>query len=170
RGFSEEKRMGTFEMLMSYPVREWEVAAGKLIALAVFLLAMVAVSFAGGSGLLFLFSEPELAPTFVGYLGLLLIAVSFASLGLFLSSLTESQVVAAVSTFVALLLLWVVSWLEDAAPAGAKPFLSELSMLTHFESFTNGVLDVGDLVYFATFIAGFFWLTVLSLENQRWRA
>ncbi|TVM17705.1 ABC transporter permease [Oceanidesulfovibrio indonesiensis] len=170
RGFSEEKRMGTFEMVMSYPVREWEVAAGKLVALLVFLLALIGVSFLSGAGLLFLFSEPELAPTFVGYLGLLLLALSFAALGLFLSSLTENQVVAAISTFVALLLLWVVSWLEDVVPAGAKPFVAELSMLAHFEPFTNGVLDASDLVYFATFIAGFFWLTVLSLENQRWRA
>ncbi|QJT10388.1 ABC transporter permease [Oceanidesulfovibrio marinus] len=170
RGFSEEKRMGTFEMLMSYPVREWEVAAGKLVALLGFLAAAIGVSALCSAGLLFMFSRPEIAPMLVGYLGLLLLALAFCSLGLFLSSLTENQVVAAVATFVALLLLWVLSWLKDAAPAGAKPVLANLSMLTHFEPFTKGVLGGSDVIFFVTFIAGFFWLTVLSLENQRWRA
>lgn len=168
RGFSEEKRMGTFEMLLSYPLREHQIVGGKLLALAVFLLAMLALS-AVSPGLLFLFSEPELLPALMGYLGLFLLSVSFAALGLFLSSLTENQIVAAVLTFAALLLLWLLSWAQQVGQGPVVEILGQLSPMSHFEPFTNGVLDVAHCIYYITFTAGFFWLSVLSLENQRWR-
>ncbi len=168
RGFSEEKRMGTFEVLLSYPLREHQIVGGKLMALAVFLLVLTLLS-ALSPGLLFLFSEPEFMPVATGYLGLFLLSVSFASLGLFLSSLTENQIVAAVLTFAALLLLWLLSWAKELGQGAVVEILGQLSPMSHFEPFTAGVLDVAHLVYYITFTAGFFWLSVLSLENQRWR-
>ncbi len=169
RGFSEEKRMGTFEMLLSYPLREYHIAGGKLLALAVFLLVMLAAN-AISPGLLYSVSEIEPAPVLCGYLGLLLLGVSFAALGLFLSSLTESQIVSAVLTFAALLLLWLLLWIKELQQGSpAVELLVQLSPMMHFEPFTKGVLDMVHFIYYLTFIAGFFWLTVLSLENQRWR-
>lgn len=168
RGFSEEKRQGTFEMLLSYPLREHQIVGGKLLAISAFLVIMLALS-ALGPGLLYVFSEPELPPTLTGYFGLFLLAAAFASLGLFLSSLTESQIVSAVLSFAALLLLWLLSWAGEVGQGPVTEILTRLSPMNHFDSFTNGVLSVADLVYYLTFIAGFFWLSVLSLENQRWR-
>lgn len=169
RGFSEEKRMGTFEMLLSYPLREHHIVVGKLLALGVLLAVLLGLS-ALAPGLLFLFSEPELLPVLLGYLGLFLLSLSFASLGLFLSSLTENHIVAAVLTFAALLLLWLLSWATEVGQGALVELLSQLSPMSHFDPFTKGILDAGNCLYHLTFIVGFSWLSVLSLENQRWRA
>ncbi len=168
RGFSEEKKMGTFEVLMSYPLREAHLVGGKLLALAGFLFVALAFN-ALSPALLFLFTTPELPAVLVGYLGLYLMAVGFAALGLFLSTLTENQIVSASLTFAALLLLWLLSWLKSMVPPSVEPVVLGVSLLSHFESFTKGVFDVADAIYYLTFTAGFFWLSVLSLENQRWR-
>ncbi len=168
RSFSEEKKMGAFEMLMSYPIREHQIVAGKLMAVAAFLAAALALS-AIAPAMLGLFTDIELLPTLSAYLGLFLLGLSFAGLGLFLSSLTDSQVVAAVLTFASLLLLWLVAWVKEFAPKGVGEVFYSLSLLSHFENFTTGVLDAADVVYYLSFVAAFFWLCVLSLENQRWR-
>lgn len=168
RTFSEEKRMGAFEMLMSYPVKEHEIVAGKLAAVGVFLLATCA-GLALGPALLMTMAEVEPLPVLCGWLGLLLMGLAFASLGCFISSLTESQIMAAVFTFAALLLLWVLSWLSELNATGPAAVVASLSLLTHFEPFTKGVLELKGVIYYLAFTAGFFWLAVLSLENQRWR-
>lgn len=169
RGFSEEKRMGTFELLMSYPLREAQLAGGKLLALSAFLALLLALS-AVGPLALFIYTAPEFGPFLVGYLGLFLLSASFASLGLFLSSLTENQIVSAALTFASLLFLWLISWVKEIVPKAVQPLVEALSLLSHFESFTKGVLVFSDLIYYLAFTAAFLWFTVLSLENQRWRA
>ena len=94
---------------------------------------------------------------------------NFGSLGIFLSTLTENQVVSAVLSFASLLVLWLLAWVKDIVPAAIQPLVEGLSLLSHFEPFTKGVLAVADLTYYLAFTAAFFWLSVLSLENQRWR-
>ncbi|CAM2059058.1 putative ABC-type transport system involved in multi-copper enzyme maturation, permease component [Desulfovibrionales bacterium] len=168
RSFSEEKRMGAFEMLMSYPITEVQLAGGKLLVQAIFLAVALALAAVPPLQLSF-FTTIEILPFLVGFGGLFLIGLAFASLGLFLSSLTESQIVAAVLSFASLLLLWVLAWLKEAAPKGLGPILASLSIMQHFEQFPKGVIEAADLAYYLTFTVGFFWLTVLSLENQRWR-
>ncbi len=168
RTFSEEKRMGAFEMLMSYPVKEYEIVAGKLGAVGVFLLATL-VGLAIAPTLLMTMTEVELLPVLCGWLGVFLMSLSFVALGCFISSLTESQIVAAVFTFAALLLLWVLSWLSELGTEGPAAWAASLSLLSHFEPFTKGVIEFKGVIYYLAFTAGFFWLTVLSLENQRWR-
>jgi len=168
RSFSEEKKMGTFELLMSYPLTEWHLVGGKLLALAVFLLVAVGLH-AASPAMLMAMVDIETLPVLTGYLGFFLLALSFASLGIFLSSLTENQIVAAVLSFAALLMLWLFSWIKDLAPQNYGAIFAACSPMSHLDSFTKGVLEVADLTYYVTFIAGFFWLAVLSLENQRWR-
>lgn len=168
RGFSEEKRMGTFEVLVSYPVTELQIVMGKLIGLSLFIFVLLAVSFIN-PGLLFLYTKPELLPMLSGYLGLFLMSVSFLSIGLFLSSLTESQILSALFAFAAIMMLYLLSWLGDMKAEEWARILSGLSPLRHFQNFTQGVLDVVDLAYYVTFTLGFGFLTMLSLENQRWR-
>ncbi|WP_457571055.1 ABC transporter permease [Desulfovulcanus sp.] len=169
RSFSEEKRMGTFELLLSYPVQEYQIVLGKLLAVGGFLTLALILSGVGPS-FLFLYAQPELLPTLTGYLGLLLLGLSFASIGIFISSLTENQIVSATLSFGALLLLWLLSWVKELVPGFYKPVVEALSLLSHFDSFTKGVLSVPDLTYYLTFILAFVGLTMLSLENQRWRA
>jgi ABC-2 type transport system permease protein len=168
RSFSEEKKSGAFELLMSYPLREWDLVAGKLLALAAFL--AVAVGLHAVSPLMLMsMVEVEPLPVLTGYLGFFLLALSFASLGVFFSTLTENQIVAAVFSFASLLLLWLFSWIKDLAPQSYGAVFAALSPMSHLDGFAKGVLNVADLTYYLTFLAGFFWLSVLSLENQRWR-
>jgi ABC-2 type transport system permease protein len=169
RSFSEEKRMGTFELLLSYPVQEYQIVLGKLLAVGGFL-ALAPMLSGVGPGFLFLYAQPEFLPTLTGYSGLLLLGLSFASIGIFISSLTENQIVSATLSFGALLLLWLLSWVKELVPDFYRPVVEALSLLSHFDSFTKGVLSVPDLTYYLTFILAFVGLTMLSLENQRWRA
>lgn len=169
RAFSEEKKLGTFELLLSYPIWEWELVLAKFLAIACFILVALVLS-SGGPLLLFVYSEPELLSTLSGYLGLLLLGCSFVALGLFLSSLTENQIVAAALSFGALLVLWLLAWIKDVLPKNYQGMVEGFSLLTHFESFAKGVISGVDLVYFLSFTLAFLGLTLLSLENQRWRA
>ena len=109
RSFAEEKRSGTYELLLTAPVRTAEVVAGKFIAAAVLILVMVAL--AGIFPLiLVMFGNPEVAVMASGYLGLAFLGVSFVAVGMFTSSVTQNQIIAAISCFGALLLLYVISW------------------------------------------------------------
>ncbi len=165
RLFAEERRQGTLELLFTSPVRPSEVVIGKFLAMVVLtafltaeLLVMVAVLDA--------YSNIQWLPVLVGYLGILLLAGAFISVGMFLSSLTVSQAVAAFLTWGALLLFWLLMF---ASFGRGETFLSYLSFLTHFEQFTKGAVQGKDLVYFVSFI--FFWLflTNRSVEAQGWR-
>lgn len=169
RSFSEEKKSGTFEMLMSLPLREYQIAGGKLFAMGVFLLITLLLNFVGPL-LLFFFTDPEAGAMAVGFLGVFLFALGLSSLGLFISSLFENQVVAAMFTFILSLVLWLMNWMVEAVPEGAQPFIEGISLLGRFQSFTEGVLRFDDVLYYLSFTAAFFWLTVLSLENQRRRS
>ena len=168
RGFSEEKRMGTLEMLLSYPLTEVQLVSGKLFGLAGFLLIALLLH-AVSPLLLFFVAAPEPLPVLTSYLGLFLLGLSFASLGLFLSSLTERQIISAALSFAALLLLWLLLIPKMFLPPFWGDLLADLSLLSHFEAFTKGEIVFADVIYYLTFILGFGWLTVLSLENQRWR-
>jgi ABC-2 type transport system permease protein len=169
RGFSEEKRSGAFELLLSYPVSETSLVLGKVLSLAGLLAAMLLLS-AVGPALLYMYAAPETGPLVIGYGGLFLMALSFSSLGLFLSSLTENQIVSASLSFAVLLILWLVNWARELVPDVLSPVVEAVSLLSHFEPFSQGVLAVADAAYYLCFTALFLWLTVLSLENQRWRA
>ncbi len=168
RTFSEEKRMGSFELILSYPLREYQLACGKFLFVAEFLLTALLLS-AIGPILLFVFADPEFWPTVVGYAGLIFMALSFASMGIFFSSVTQNQIVSASLTFFALLVLWLLSWVRDLVPDSWSFLVDSVAILDHFDSFTKGVLSVPDITYYLSFILAFLGLTVLSMENQRWR-
>ncbi|MDQ7031508.1 MAG: ABC transporter permease [Desulfonauticus sp.] len=168
RTFSEEKKLGTFELLLSYPVTEMQVVLGKLLAVAGFIFIALFLN-AIGPILLFIYSKPELLPTLAGYGGLFLLALGFSALGIFLSSLTENQIVSASLSFGALLVLWLLGWIKDVVPKSYKELVDFCSLLPHFESFAKGVISGADLAYLCSFLIFFVGLTLLSLENQRWR-
>jgi ABC-2 type transport system permease protein len=168
RLFSEEKRMGTIELLLTLPVRDVEVVVGKFAA-AMGVLAVMLGATAVYPLLMAAFGDPETGPILTGYLGLLLLGGSFLSLGIFVSSLTENQIVSAVATFGTLLLLWVIGWAATFASPEVGSVLSEISVIDHFENFAKGVLDTKDVVFYLVFSALFLFLTVRSVESQRWR-
>lgn len=168
RSFAEEKRAGSFETLLSFPLTEFDIALGKLLAMAVFIGFMLALS-AVSPLLLFAVQPPPIGTTLVAYLGLFLMALAFSAIGLFCSSLTESQIIAAASSFAGLLILWVLNWIKDFVRGDLAEIVTRLSLLSRFEAFMKGVIDAADVLYFLTLTAAFLFFTVLSLEGRRWR-
>jgi ABC-2 type transport system permease protein len=168
RTYAEEKRTGTIELLLTSPVTDAQIVLGKFLgALALFAL-MLAVTLLH-MAVLFYFGNPEWKPIASGYLGLLLMGASFLSIGLLISSLTKNQIVAGMVTFVVLLLLWTLSWMADSASPMMRSVLMALSITDHFDDFARGVIALTHLVYYLSFITFGLFLTVKSVDSERWR-
>jgi ABC-2 type transport system permease protein len=168
RTYSEEKRSGTIELLLTSPVTDMQIIVGKFLgALALYgvMLAVTLIHF----GLLFLFGTPEWKPLVTAYLGLLLFGGCFISTGLFISSLTKNQIVAGVATFGVFLLLWVIDWIGPALGPRAEDIFKYLSMTGHLDDFVKGVIDTKHIVYYLSFIAFGLFLTARSVDAERWR-
>lgn len=168
RSFAEEKRGGTYELLLTSPLKVTEIVLGKFFGAFGFLLVMI-----GLTGiyplLLVVYGNPEIGVMMSGYLGLLLLATAFVSVGLLTSALTENQIIAAVSCLVALLLLYVISWPADTAGALLGAVLKYVSLTEHFGELVKGVIDTKDVVYFASVVLLALFLTQRSVESVRWR-
>ena len=118
---------------------------------------------------LFVYGSPEWKPIATGYLGLLLMGGSFLSLGLFISSLTKNQIVAGMITFSVFLLLWVINWVSTFVSPTAQTVLNYLSITEHFDDFAKGIIDTKHVVYYLSFIAMGLFLTMKSVDSERWR-
>jgi len=167
RTFAEEKRTGTYELLLTAPIRTGEIVAGKFIASAAFMLIMI-----GLAGIfpviLAVFGNPEIGVMVSGYIGLALLSLAFVSVGLFTSSLTQNQIIAAISCFGALLLLFVISWPAQTGGGRVAGALRYLSLTEHFSQMVTGILDTSDIVYFLSLILVALFLTQRSVESARW--
>jgi ABC-2 type transport system permease protein len=168
RTYSEEKRSGTIELLLTAPVTDVEIIIGKFLGAFALYAVMLLVTMLY-IALLLPYSDPEWKPIAAGYLGLLLLGGGFLSFGLFVSSLTKNQIVAAVGTFSLVLVLWIIDWLADQAGPTTRTIVSYLSITQHFEDFAKGVIDTKHVVYYLTFIIFGLFLTAKSVDSERWR-
>lgn len=168
RLFSEEKKMGTEELLFTSPVSVLQIILGKYLASLIVLLAMLGLS-AIPTIFTFIHGNPEPVPYLLGYLGLFLLGAAFLGLGIFWSALTENQIVSAVLTFGSLLLFWVLSWAAYSARGLWQDVLNYLSFFEHFDGLTKGVLDTSDLVYYLSFAFFGLFLTHSVIQFRRWR-
>jgi ABC-2 type transport system permease protein len=169
RLYAEERRAGTVELLYTTPLSVSNIVLGKFFAGITFYFIMLIPTFVF-MGTLFIYGDPEFGPVFSGYLGLLLIGSSFISLGLFISSLTENQIIAAIGGFVLSLLLWVVGWAASYSGPGISSVLNYLSIINHFEDFAQGVIDTKHLFYYLLFCTFGVYLTFKSVESVNWRS
>jgi ABC-2 type transport system permease protein len=170
RSFAEEKRAGTYELLMTSPVRTGEILAGKFLGAAAFLLIMVGL--AGGFGALLWYygnPGPEIPVMAAGFGGLFLMALTFAAVGMCCSAFTENQIIAAVSGLVACLMLYVIGWPADTAGEPAGNVLRYLSITEHFAELVKGVVDTADVGYFVFVMALALFITHWTVESLRWR-
>jgi ABC-2 type transport system permease protein len=167
RLFAEERKTGTIELLLTYPVRDGAVLVGKFLSVLALFGMLLAVTLVYPA-LIGYFAPLEWGPLFTGYLGLLLMGSAFLAVGLLASSLTENQVVAAFLTFGILLLFWVIGWSADYATGLAGRILSHLSIVEHYENFARGVIDTRDVLYYLNFTILALFLTLRSLESRRW--
>ncbi len=168
RLFSEEKKSGTIELLLTYPIDDSAFVFGKFLAALAVLLIMLLGTFTFPV-LLVSLAQPDIGVILTSYLGLMMMGASFMALGTFISSLTENQIVAAVISFGTAILFWVLSWPALFAGESTGTVLKQLSILDHMESFNKGVLSAPDLSFFILFIAFFLFLSLRSLETHRWR-
>jgi ABC-2 type transport system permease protein len=169
RLFAEEKRLGTIELLATSPIRDIEIIVGKWLAAMMLygvLLLFSAINFA----FLFRYGNPDWKPLAIGYLGLLLQAGGLLAIGTFISSLTRNQIIAGAATFAVCLLLWVLEWVSGYETAAWAKVLAYFSVITHFDSFSKGVLDTKDAVYYISLIFLGLFLTSRSMESLRWRS
>ncbi len=168
RAYAEEKKGGTYELLLTSPIRTGEIVLGKFLASFLFVCVMLGMT-GVYPAVLIAFGNPEIGVIVAGYLGLLLLATSFVAVGLLASSFTENQIIAAVSGLVATLLLYIIGWPADTAGDVLGPILRYLSVTEHFAEMAKGLIDTKDLVYFASLILLSLFLTQRSVESLRWR-
>lgn len=169
RLFAEEKRSGTIELLMTSPIRDIELILGKWCAAFTLYAVILAVS-AMNLTFLFVYGKPDWKPVLVGYLGLLLQGGCLLAIGTFISTLTRNQIIAGVAGFCISLLLWVLEWTTAFEASASSKVLAYLSVVTHFETFSKGVLDSKDVIFFVSAIFLGLFLTARSTESLRWRA
>ena len=169
RLFAEEKRTGTIELLVTSPIRDLEIIMGKWLAAMTLYTVMLGVSLLSMTTL-FVYGKPDWRPMAVGYLGLLLQGGCLLAIGTFISTCTKNQIVAGVASFSVCLLLWVLDWMSSFQDSVSAKAISYLSVLQHFDSFSKGVLDSKDIIYYVSAIFVGLFLTARSLESLRWRA
>jgi ABC-2 type transport system permease protein len=168
RTYSEEKRSGTIELLLTAPLTDLQIILGKFLGAMGLYASMLAVTLVH-VGLLFVFGNPEWRPVVTTYLGLLLMGGCFVSLGLLISSLTKNQIVAGMITFGVFLMLWVINWIASFMGPTTQQVLNYLSITDHLDDFTKGIIDTKHLVYYVSFITFGLFLTARSVDTERWR-
>lgn len=169
RLFAEERKLRTFEFLMTSPIGINDIVAGKFVSALLIYLGLLGIT-----GLvptvLMLFSDFDWGPVLTGYLGMALLGALFLAVGLFASALTENQIVAAFVGFGILLTVWLVAGL--GALLGDTPMghiVSYVSFMEHYDRLVNGLIDTSDLVYFASGLALMLFLTHQVVDSARWK-
>ena len=170
RTYSEEKRSGTIELLLTSPVTDVEIILGKFLGAMTLYAAMLGITVIH---MLVLFSyaspRPEWTVPVIGYVGLLLMGGCFISVGLLISSLTKNQIVSGMITFAVFLLLWVINWIASFTGPTTQSVLNYLSITDHFDDFTRGILDTKHLIYYFSVMSFGLFLTARSVDTERWK-
>lgn len=169
RLFAEEKRSGTIELLITSPIHDLEIILGKWLAALALYAAMLGISLLS-IAMLFAYGKPDWRPIAVGYLGLLMQGACLLAIGTFISTCTKNQIVAGVAGFCICLMLWVLDWMSAFNTSALGKVMAYLSVLQHFDSFSKGVLDSKDMIYYASAVFVGLFLTARSMESLRWRA
>lgn len=169
RLWAEEKKLGTIELLMTLPLKDHEVVLGKFLAAFLFLAITILLSFPLPM-IVAALGNPDAGPIVGGYIGALLMGAAFLAIGIFVSSLTENQIVALVVSFLAAILLLLVdsTIVLSKVPSVLVPAVDFLGVRSHFESIERGVLDSRDVLYFASVTAFFLYLNVRTIESRKW--
>lgn len=168
RLLAEEQRTGTIELLLTNPVQEWQIVVGKFLASILLVLVMVGLTLLYPL-FLFVFGNPDRGPIIAGYVGVILQAAAFLAVGLWASSLTENQIVAAVLAFVFLLILWLSDNLGQSLGGPIGTIISYISVIQHFQDFPSGVINTKDVIFYLTMVAAGLVLSTLSLQSRRYR-
>lgn len=165
RLLAEETKDHTIELLLTAPVRSFHIVMGKFLAGFGILAVMILLTLVYPV-ILYFIAMPDWGAVVGSYLGILLIAATYVAIGLFWSSVTENQIVAAVLTFGTLILFWLINWPAHRAGPILAEVLNGLSLIWHYTNFSSGVIDTADIVYYLTFTGFALFLTNLSVEKN----
>lgn len=168
RLMADERRTGTLELLLTAPLRDWEVIAGKYLASLVVFLVMTALT-AYFPLVLVQVGNPDIGPILSGYLGYILLGAALLAVGLFASSVTQNQIVAAVVGIGIALLLWLVGALEELVGTTMASIVAYLPLFAHYSDMVRGVIDTSDIIYYVTLVALFLFLSTRVVESERWK-
>ncbi len=169
RLLAEEKRLGTLELLLTSPVSDWQVVLGKFFAAYLWFLVALALSlyvpylvnrFSQGAA--------DLGPYWTSYIGLAFFSAPLIAIGVFWSSVTENQIIAAVGTFGTFLLLYIVNWPTEGAGTSSEIF-RKISLYYRFQDFTAGLMKLQDIVYYLCWTVLALYLAVQVVASRRWR-
>ena len=168
RSVTEERKLGTWELLLTSPVRDADIILGKFVGSLAVLVIMLGLTLYY-TGLLTVFGDPDLGPIATSYLGLLLLGSASLSVGIFASTLSSNQIVSAVVSGGILFGLWILGTIGRYVPAAFQEVLSHFSLSEHFPAFVRGVVDTRSVVYYLSVTAMFLYLAVASIDTGRWR-
>jgi gliding motility-associated transport system permease protein len=168
RLWAEEKRSGTVELLLTFPLRDSSIVLGKFFAgLAVYvvllLLSLLYPLLAG------LYAHLDPGPILAGYLGTFLLGATLFAFGFLCSTWTENQIVACAIAWAGFLFFWLIGHAADFAGSDLSKVLTQLSFAKHHENFAKGIIETQDVAYFVLFTVFCLFLTLRSIESTRWR-
>jgi len=168
RSWAEEKKLGTIEILMTLPIKDWEIVIGKFLSGFFFLILTVCLTFPLAITI-YIIGSPDMGPIWGGYLGAFLLGGAYLAIGLFASSITENQIVSFIVAIIICFAFLVIG--EDFvifnAPASLVPILSYLGLGAHFQSIGRGVIDSRDILYYLSIIVFFLFLNHIAIEQKK---
>ena len=168
RLFSEEEKLGTLELLLTSPVKDWEIVMGKYLASTVILISTLLCTFFYVI-LISIYSTPDFGPLLSAYFGIILYGIATLGVGLFASSLSSNQIVSAVVGIVILLLLSFLDSLGAMIDGIPSTIFNEIALNYHYGDFTKGVIDIRNIVYYLSTASVFLFFTIVILQMRRWR-
>jgi ABC-2 type transport system permease protein len=169
RLFAEEKKSGTIELLLTSPITDLQIILGKWLG-AVLLYLCILVMSVLNVALLFAWGKPDIRPVLVAYLGLLLQGGTLLAIGAFISTTTRNQIIAGGVTFFVCLMLWLLNWFTSFDNGTLATVINYLSIVTHFDNFSKGVIETKDVIFYLSMIFFSLFITSRSMESLRWRS
>jgi ABC-2 type transport system permease protein len=166
--FSEEKKRGTIELLLTAPITDLQVVLGKFFAASAFYIVLLLTTMINMS-VLYLYSSPSSVPILTAYLGLLLYGLAVVAIGMFISTLTENQIISAVLSFGLMLLFWIIDAFARSSSENVRAVLTYLSIGTHLNDFLTGVVSTSHIIFYVSLMLVGLFLTYRSLDSLRWR-
>lgn len=168
RLFAEEKKLQTIQLLMTSPITLTEMVLGKFFSAFLLTATMLIITLVYPI-ILWIFGNPDLGPILTSYLGTMLLVSCYVATGVFFSSMTENQIVAGALTFAAGLFMWLINWASQSAGPVFSDVLDYLSLIQHYNNFSQGIIDTSDLIFYFSFVGVFLFLTHRILDSYRWR-
>lgn len=168
RLMAEEQRSGTIELLLTSPVRDWEVVLGKYLGCLALLLVILGLTLYYPL-VMAQFGNPDIGPLLSGYLGIFLFASTLAALGILASSVTQSQVVAVIIALGLNVFFWISEAVADFVGTPLDAVFAAVSLRPYLPGFTSGVIDTRSVIFYFTFVAVALFLAIRAVESRRWR-